>query len=95
MLADRFYRQILFHRCLSAWFCWVEKTKEDRKLKEQHEKRAEKITTLLKAAASGQLWQDVKNDEVTESDAIPVEELVIISLAKFSTFAGRSNCMYK
>ncbi|XP_028405674.1 coiled-coil domain-containing protein 191-like isoform X2 [Dendronephthya gigantea] len=75
VLADRFYRQILFHRCLSAWLSWVEKAKEDRALKEQHDKRAEKITTLLKAAASGQLCQDQNVEEETGSDVNPVEEL--------------------
>ena len=78
VLADRFYRQMLFHRCLTAWLSWIEKAKEERLHKEQHDKRAEKMVTLLKAASSGQLWQDKKIEEESESerDAHAVEELV-------------------
>lgn len=63
MLADRFYRQMLFHRCLIAWLSWVEKAKEERLLKKQHDKRAEKMASFLKAASSGQLWQDKRIGE--------------------------------
>ena len=70
---------MLFHRCLSAWLSWVEKVKEERMLKEQHDKRAEKMATLLKAASSGQLWQDKKIEESgCERDAHVIEDLVSI-----------------
>lgn len=71
---------MLFHRCLSAWLSWVENVKEERMLKEQHDKRAEKMATLLKAASSGQLWQDKKTEEESgcERDAHVTEDLVNI-----------------
>jgi hypothetical protein len=50
-------------------------------LKEQHDKRAEKMATLLKAASSGQLWQDKKTEEESASERDAVEELV-----RFFTF---------
>ena len=59
---------MLFHRCLTAWLFWVDKAREDRMLKEQHDKRAEKMATLLKAASSGQLWQDKKTEEGSGSE---------------------------
>jgi hypothetical protein len=78
VLADRFYRQMLFHRCLTAWLLWLDKAKEERMLKEQHDKRAEKMATLLKAASSGQLWQDKITEEESgsERNSHVVEDLV-------------------
>lgn len=45
-------------------------------MKDQHEKRAEKMIKLLKAASSGKLWEDQKTKEIDVVKSIDGNELV-------------------
>ena len=77
---------MLFHRCLTSWYCWVEKAKEERMIKEQHNKRAEKMASLLEAASSGQLCQDTKTEaeSTIEHDKNDLEHLVRLCIGFFN-----------
>lgn len=88
---------MLFHRCLSAWLSWVENVKEERTLKEQHDKRAEKMATLLEAASSGQLWQDKKTEDDcgSERDANASQDLVRLEKKFWEADIESSFCCQK
>ena len=45
-------------RYLRAWQKWVKTEQEDQQLREEHNKKTQKMAALLEAAATGRLWSE-------------------------------------
>ena len=57
-LSAKFHRRHLLARCLRAWQKWVKTEQEEQQLREEHNRKTQKMAALLEAAASGRLWSE-------------------------------------
>lgn len=57
-LSCKLRRRHLLTRCLRAWQKWVKSEQEERQLREEHNKKTQKMAALLEAAATGRLWSE-------------------------------------
>ena len=85
-LSLKFHRKHLLLRCVRAWQQWVKREQEERQLREEHNKKTQKMAALLEAAATGRLWserggkmslelQDIE-DDVAEQSSSTARKLV-------------------
>jgi len=79
-LSLKFHRKHLLLRCVRAWQQWVKREQEERQLREEHNKKTQKMAALLEAAATGRLWserggkmslelQDIEDDVAEQSSS--------------------------
>ena len=57
-LSSKFCRRHLLSRYLRAWHQWVKREQEERQLREEHNRKTQKMAALLEAAATGRLWSE-------------------------------------
>lgn len=57
-LSSKFHRRQLLSRYLRAWYQWVKTEQEERQLREEHNRKTQKMAALLEAAATGRLWSE-------------------------------------
>ena len=57
-LSSKLRRRHLLTRYLRAWQKWVKTEQEDQQLREEHNKKTQKMAALLEAAATGRLWSE-------------------------------------
>ena len=57
-LSSKFRRRYLLSRYLRAWHQWVKNEQEERQLREEHNRKTQKMAALLEAAATGRLWSE-------------------------------------
>ena len=105
-LSSTFYRRRLLSRCLRAWQQFVKHEQDERQLREEHDKKTQKMAALLQAAATGRLWserggrtnmglelQDIE-DDLAEQSSSTARKLVCFSMKYDLDKLILSSCIY-